>query len=112
MIHKFTTSVVNNLWLKLLDTQPMNNHSEFNKTSKIRKRYYKTSGTSVINSPMSPPALGIIITISARVHASQNIPRIWGIILMINIGPPMNPHPKIISNYDFTGTSEFCSDFK
>ena len=99
-IHKITLSVDYNLWLKRLYTQPMNNQSEFNKSSKIRKRYYKTLVTSVINNPMSPPALGIIITISARVHASQNIPRIWGIILMINIGPPMNPHPKIISNSD------------
>ena len=40
------------------------NQSKFNKSPKdclnqqIRKSYYKTLGTSVINSPMSPPSFG------------------------------------------------------
>ena len=59
-----------NYWLKRLDTQlfePTNQNSikvskGFNPTNK--EASYKTMGTSVINSPMSPPSLcGISILI-------------------------------------------------
>ena len=63
MKHKITTSVDHNKWLKRLNTQlyePTNQNSK--KVPKvvsqqIRKRYYKSLGTSVINSPLSPLSL-------------------------------------------------------
>ena len=52
-------SVENNLWLKRQDTQLNNPINQINKllSQRITKRYCKTFGTSVINIPMSPPAL-------------------------------------------------------
>ena len=63
MIHKIIHSLDYNLWFKYLDTQlnnPTNQNSiKFPKCVKqrLRKRYYITFGTSVINSPVSPPSL-------------------------------------------------------
>ena len=58
------SSVDYNKWLKRLDIQlnePTNQNSiEVPKlSSRVRKYYYKTLGTSVINSEMSPPSLEI-----------------------------------------------------
>ena len=62
IIQKITPSVDYNQWLKHLDTQleePTNQNSikvpKFQQ--QIRKCYYKTLGTSIINNPMSPPFL-------------------------------------------------------
>ena len=63
MKHKSYSSVENNYWLKRLDTQLNEQTFQIQEGPKrllrkrIRKRYYKTLGTSVINSPMSPPSL-------------------------------------------------------
>ena len=63
MLHKITTSVDYNQWLKSLHTQlnePTNQTSTkvLNVFSqRIRKRYRKTLGIIVINSPMSLPSL-------------------------------------------------------
>ncbi len=63
MIYKITPSVDFNYWLKRVDTQfnePTNKNSiKVPKFVKImnKKHYYKTFGTSVINSPMSRPSL-------------------------------------------------------
>ena len=63
MIHKITPSVDYNYWQKRLDTQ-LNEPTNQNliKVPKIvkpmnKKVFYKTLGTGVINSPMSPPLL-------------------------------------------------------
>ncbi len=60
MINKVTPSVDYNWWLKHLEaimenklTKPIKIESQ-----QIRQCYYKTWGTSAINSPMSPPSLG------------------------------------------------------
>ena len=69
MIHQITPFVDYNYWLKRLETQLMKstnqNPMEVPKllSQQIRKRYYKTSGTSVINSPMSPPLLSYMASI-------------------------------------------------
>ena len=63
ILHKITPFVDYNQWVKRLNTQlnePTNNNLKevpkaFKPTNK--KTYYKTFGTSVINSPMSPPSL-------------------------------------------------------
>ena len=62
MIDKITPSVDYIYWLKRLGTQLKKTiknsiiaHKVFDPTNK--KRYDKTLGTSVINSPMSPPSL-------------------------------------------------------
>ena len=60
MINKITTSVYDNLWLTRLVThinEPTNKNLII--VSKVVKptNYYKTLGTSVVNSPMSPPSL-------------------------------------------------------
>ena len=68
IIHKITPSADYNKWLKRLDTQsnePTNQNSK--EVPKVvhpmyKKRYYKTLGTSVMNSPMSPSSLGNIKT--------------------------------------------------
>ena len=59
MTHKITPSVDYNLWLKRLDTQLNEPTNQIPKllSQRIRKRYNKTLGTSVLNSPMSPPSL-------------------------------------------------------
>ena len=63
MIHKITPSVDYNYLLKRLETQlnhPTNENSvKAPKVIKqrIRKRYYKTLGTSVIDSSLSPLSL-------------------------------------------------------
>ena len=63
IIHKFISSVDYNKRLKLLDNQlnePTNQKSiTVPKVVKPtnNKRYYKTLGTNVINSPMPPPSL-------------------------------------------------------
>ena len=52
MTHKITPSVDYNLWLKRLDTQLNELTNQIPKllSQRIRKRYNKTLGTSVINS--------------------------------------------------------------
>ena len=57
-------SVDYNYWLKSFATQL--NESKFNKFPKllrhqIKKRYYKTLGTSVVNSQLSPPSLQMLV---------------------------------------------------
>ena len=53
-------------WLKPFDTQrnkPFNQNLKMSQKllgQRIIKRYYKTLGTSVINSPMSPPSLVLV----------------------------------------------------
>ena len=68
IIHKVTPSVENNLWLKRPNIQlnELINQNLIKKTPKIvettnKKRYYKTLGTGVTNSPMSPPSLIIFL---------------------------------------------------
>ena len=62
MKHKIT-HYVQNMWLKHLYTQlyEPTNQNLIKKTQllrqRIRKRYFKTLETSVINSPISPPSL-------------------------------------------------------
>ena len=46
------------LVLKILELYEPTNQNSRNITQRIRKFYYKTLGTSVINSPMSHPSLG------------------------------------------------------
>ena len=60
LIHKVNPSVDHNRWLKRLDTSLWSNQSKNPKLSRqwMRKRYYKTLGTSEINSPMSPSIPG------------------------------------------------------
>ena len=58
MIHKITPSVDYNHWLKRLDTQNLINLAKVVMPT-IKKRYHKTFGTSVINSPMFPPSFQI-----------------------------------------------------
>ena len=65
IIHKIIPFVDYNSWLKRLDTQliELSNQNSV-KVSKVieltnKKRYHQTLGTSVINSPMSPPSLSI-----------------------------------------------------
>ena len=58
------TSVDYDWWLKLWDTQltePTNQNLKSPKmlSQQIRKRNYKTLGTSAINSSMSPPSLSL-----------------------------------------------------
>ena len=68
IIHKFTAFVDYNQWLKRLDTQINKAKKNSIKVTKVvmtlnKKRYNKTLGTSVVNSPMSPPfhrSLGFI----------------------------------------------------
>ena len=64
ILHEIIPSVDYNLWLKRLHTQlneSMNQDlikvPKVVKTQQIRKHYYKTLGTSAINSPMSHSAL-------------------------------------------------------
>ena len=62
MIHKITSAVDYNQWLKRLNNQlnkPTNQNFK-KKSPKLRKRFYKTLGTSVIISPMSNPSLNIL----------------------------------------------------
>ena len=59
MIHKIIRPVDYNFWLKRLDIQPNEPTIQNSKALKflsqrIRKRYYKTLGTSVKKYPMSP----------------------------------------------------------
>ena len=64
MIYKINPSVNYNQWLKRFDNQlkePTNQSLikvPKSLIQRIRKRYYKTLGTTVINSPMSPLSLG------------------------------------------------------
>ena len=64
IIHKITPYADYNKWLKRLDTQsnePTNQNSiEVPKVVNLmyKKHYYKTLGTSVMNSPLSPSFLG------------------------------------------------------
>ncbi len=65
-IHKITHSEDYNQWLKSLGTWKLNKPNNQNsikvpKVGKptIKKRYYKTLGTSVINSSMSPYSLAV-----------------------------------------------------
>ena len=65
MIHETIPSVDYNQRLKSLDNQ-LNDPTNQNSIKvpnvvkpKNKKRYYKTLGTSVINSPLSPPLPGI-----------------------------------------------------
>ena len=58
MIHKITSSVENNEWLKLLDIQ-LNELTNENSNKVIKPMNKKTLGTSGINSPMSPIILYI-----------------------------------------------------
>ena len=76
-VHKITPSLDYNKRLKHLDTQlnePTN--PKFHKSSKNvmqtnkKKCYYKTSGTSVINHPMSPPSMCILYTL--QLHTQTN----------------------------------------
>ena len=63
IIYKFTPSADYNLWLKCLDTQlnePTNRKSQKLLNQQIGKHYYKTLGTSEINSPMTPPSLALL----------------------------------------------------
>ena len=68
-IYKITPSVDCNKWLKRLDTQldkSINQNSS--KVPKVveptnKKTYYKTLGTSVINSPLPPPSLENITSV-------------------------------------------------
>ena len=62
MTNKITPYVYYNWWLKRLDTQlnelTNKNSIKFLKVFKPKNNnYYKTLGTSVLNSPMSPPSL-------------------------------------------------------
>ena len=59
MIHEITIYVDHNQWLKRLDTQLNESTNHYPKLvgQRIRKRYYKILGTSVINSPMYPRPL-------------------------------------------------------
>ena len=63
IIHKFTAFVDYNQWLKRLDTQINKATNQISKkVTKVvmtlnKKRYNKTLGTSVVNSPMSLPTL-------------------------------------------------------
>ena len=50
-------SVEYNQWLKRLDTQPNDPNNQKSNPQSLRKRYYKTLGTSALNSQMSPPSL-------------------------------------------------------
>ena len=62
MIHKIILSVDYKYWLKRLDTQlnePNNQNSRKLLSQRIRKRYYKTLETSVINSSLFPLLLRI-----------------------------------------------------
>ena len=68
ILHKITPSLDYKQWLKQVSTLISKNLSTtiFKKSPKlwrqrIRKRYHKILGTSVINSPMSPSCLHIII---------------------------------------------------
>ena len=54
-----------NKWLKRFDTQLDKQTNQNSKSPKlliqrIRKHHYETLGTSVINSPLSPPSLELI----------------------------------------------------
>ena len=66
MIHKIIHSVDYNLWLKCLDTQhnepPHQNSIKVPKVVKPTNK--KTLGTSVINSPLSHPPLGLRMLLS------------------------------------------------
>ena len=56
MIHKITPSIDENLWLKSLNielNEPANQNSLKSTKSTNKKCYYKTLGTSVLNSPLS-----------------------------------------------------------
>ena len=67
MIHKITTSVDENYWLKRLNTQfneSTNQNSVVQPSQRLRKCYYKTLGTSVINSSLSPLSLSALLAIS------------------------------------------------
>ncbi len=60
MIHKITPSVDCNLWLNREDNQlnkPINQNSIKVVKPTNKKRFYKTLGSSVINSSISPPSL-------------------------------------------------------
>ncbi len=67
MINKISPSVDYNHWLKRFNTQlsKQTNKNSINSpkllSQQIRKKYYKTLGTSVINSPMSPPSLDLLM---------------------------------------------------
>ena len=57
MIHKITTSVDFNWWLKYLTLNLMKQQIQIilkYPSQRIRNRYYKTFGTYAINSPMFP----------------------------------------------------------
>ena len=63
MIHKIIPSVVQNYWLKRFNTQLNESDNENSLSSlkflrqRMRKRYYRALGTSVINRPLSPLTL-------------------------------------------------------
>ena len=65
IIHKITHSVDYNWLLNRMDTQfyePTNQKSTKMLSQQIRKRYYKTLGTVVLNSSMSPLMNSTIIS--------------------------------------------------
>ena len=86
MTYKITPSVYCNWWLKNLDTQvnELTNQNSI-KSSKllgqqIRKHYYKTLGTIVINILMSPPSLlntTILSEWAMLLHILEQICKSW-----------------------------------
>ena len=74
-----------NVWTLNLMNQPIQQGSSKLMSQRLRKRHYKTLGTSVINSPMSPSSLHTYTVNTERrkerIKKSKKKERIEGLIL-------------------------------